>query len=164
MTDPLEIRVADADREQLAEELREHMLAGRLTSAEFEDRVGRAYRATTRGQLESLRADLPLSPTVLKQALSKRKRDLRRRFLQESSGSITASAVCVGIWLANGAQGAFWPAWVIAFTLLPVLRDGWKLIGPAPDLDALEASLKRGQSKHLARERRNARRRRELTR
>ncbi len=159
MTDPLEIRVADADREQLGEELREHMLAGRLTAAEFEERLGAAYRAATRGELERLKADLPLSSSVLDRALAKRKRDLRRRFLQETGTSLATALVCVGIWVATGASGSFWPGWVIAFTLLPALRDGWRLLGPAPELDTLEASLKRRQARHLSRERRHARRR-----
>ena len=44
------LRVADADREQLVEELREHALAGRLTSEELEERIGGAYSATTRAR------------------------------------------------------------------------------------------------------------------
>jgi len=41
MSDSSSLRVADADREQLEEELREHMLAGRLTPEEFEERRSR---------------------------------------------------------------------------------------------------------------------------
>jgi len=52
MADPSELRVADADREQLVEELREHALAGRLSSEEMEERIGSAYRARTRGDLD----------------------------------------------------------------------------------------------------------------
>ena len=73
------LRVADADREQLIDELREHALAGRLTSDELEERVGGAYGATTRGELDALRADLPVSSRSVKLALVKRKGQLRRR-------------------------------------------------------------------------------------
>jgi hypothetical protein len=52
-------RVADADREQTIEELREHMLAGRLSPAEFEDRLGSAHAATTRADLDAASIDLP---------------------------------------------------------------------------------------------------------
>ena len=158
MADPSELRVADADREQLASELREHMLAGRLSSAEFEERLERAYRATTRGELDALRADLPISPATVDAELARRRATVRRRALQEAGGGLTASAVCVAIWIASGASGSFWPIWVIIFTLLPLVRDGWRLIGPEPDLDAVEASLRRRRARGLARERRHSRR------
>jgi hypothetical protein len=73
MTDPSQLRVADADREQVVEELREHALAGRLSSEEMEERIGSAYRAMTRADLDALRADLPVSSTSVALALHKRK-------------------------------------------------------------------------------------------
>jgi len=159
VAEPSQLRVADADREQLAGELREHMVAGRLTQAEFEERVERAYRATTRGELDALRADLPMSPAVLAQALEQRRARLRRRLLQETGGGLAASAVCVAIWLASGASGSFWPIWVIIVTLLPLVRDGWRLVGPDPDLEAVEARLRARRQRTLARERHRARHR-----
>lgn len=148
MTDPASLRVADADREAAIEELREHMLAGRLTSSEFEERLDLAYKATTRGDLDALRADLPMSPALVKRSLAQRRAHLRRRLVQEAGGSATASLVCVAIWLASGANGSFWPVWVIVFTLLPVLRDGWSLLGPEPDEAAVERRLEARRSKH----------------
>src|SRR5947208_1898715 len=111
MVDPSSLRVADADREQVAGELREHLVAGRLTPDEFEERVEIAYRASTRGELDSVRADLPMTPAAVAVELRARKTRLRRRLLQEGGGGLGASAVCVGIWLADGASGGFWPAW-----------------------------------------------------
>jgi Domain of unknown function (DUF1707) len=55
-------RVADADRERVIEELREHMLAGRLDTDEFEERLGSAQTARTRADLDAARTDLPVSP------------------------------------------------------------------------------------------------------
>jgi hypothetical protein len=143
MVDPSEIRAADEDRERVAAELREHMLAGRLRPEEFEERVGRAYDASTHGELEALKDDLPMSPEAARAELARRRRHLRRRLLQEGSGGITVSLICVAIWAANGASGSFWPGFVIFFSVLPLLRDGWRLIGPDPDLDGLERSLER---------------------
>ena len=51
--------IADVDRERAIEQLRQHMLAGRLTAGEFEERLGSAYAARTRADLDSVRADLP---------------------------------------------------------------------------------------------------------
>jgi hypothetical protein len=52
-------RVADADRERTGLRLRDHMLAGRLTAEEFEERLGSAHRARTRADLDAVTADLP---------------------------------------------------------------------------------------------------------
>jgi hypothetical protein len=153
MSDLSSLRVADADREQLIDELREHAIAGRLTSDELEDRIGGAYGASTRGQLDALRADLPVSSTSVKLALVKRKVQLRRRLAQEAGGALGVSALSVGIWLltGHGHHGDFWPAWVIGVTMLPVIRDAWRLFGPASDLDVVEARLQRRHERHLSR-------------
>src|SRR6185312_15489704 len=154
MVDPSGIRAADDDRESVAQELREHMLAGRLRPEEFEERVGKAYDASTRGELEALKEDLPMSPQAARAELAKRKAHLRRRLIQEGGGGLTASAICVAIWAASGADGAFWPAWVIFFSVLPLLRDGWRLLGPDPDLEGLERRLERRRDRDVERRRR----------
>jgi hypothetical protein len=153
MSDLSSLRVADADREQLIDELREHAIAGRLTSDELEDRIGGAYGASTRGELDALRADLPVSSTSVKLALVKRTVQLRRRLAQEAGGALGVSALSVGIWLltGHGHHGDFWPAWVIGVTMLPVIRDAWRLFGPASDLDVVEARLQRRHERHLSR-------------
>jgi hypothetical protein len=51
--------VADVDRERAIDELRGHLLAGRLTDDEFEERVGLAHRARTRADLDGVAANLP---------------------------------------------------------------------------------------------------------
>jgi len=151
MGDPSTLRIADADREQLVDELREHAIAGRLTSEELEERIGSAYRCRTRADLERLKADLPVSSTSVRLALSRRRARLRRRLVQEAGGSIALCAICVGIWLAAGATGSFWPAWVIAFTLLVLLRDAWRLFGPASDQEVVHARLQARHERRLAR-------------
>jgi Domain of unknown function (DUF1707) len=51
--------VGDTDRERRVDELRGHMLAGRLTADEFEERVDVAHRARTRRDLDSALINLP---------------------------------------------------------------------------------------------------------
>jgi Domain of unknown function (DUF1707) len=51
--------VADADRERAIDQLRGHLLAGRLTDDEFEQRVGLAHNARTRADLDAVRVNLP---------------------------------------------------------------------------------------------------------
>ena len=164
MSEPSGLRVADADRERLSDELREHMMAGRLSPEEFEERVGLAYKAKTRGELDAVRADLPMSPAGVQRALGERRRHLRRRLLQEAGAGMSASLVCVAVWLASGASGSFWPIWVIIFALLPLVRDGWRLLGPAPDEDAVEASLAARRARGVSRSSNRHDRRRGLPR
>ena len=54
-----EMRVGDAEREAVAAELREHYASGRLTLDELNERVDKAFTATTRGDLNALMTDLP---------------------------------------------------------------------------------------------------------
>jgi hypothetical protein len=53
------LRASDADRAAVADMLGSHMSAGRLTVAEYDERLMRAYAARTYGELEELTADLP---------------------------------------------------------------------------------------------------------
>lgn len=54
-----EMKASDADRDAVLAILSEHFQAGRLTSAELEDRTGRALAARTYGELAALTTDLP---------------------------------------------------------------------------------------------------------
>ncbi len=53
------LRAADADRTAVAAQLGDQMSAGRLTVAEYDERLARAYAAKTYGELAELTADLP---------------------------------------------------------------------------------------------------------
>ncbi|MDK1472062.1 DUF1707 domain-containing protein [Streptomyces sp. 549] len=59
-----EMRASDAERDQVAEALREAFAEGRLNTAEFEERLEAVYGARTRGELTPLVRDLPPSGTV----------------------------------------------------------------------------------------------------
>ncbi|MFD6150415.1 DUF1707 domain-containing protein [Streptomyces sp. NPDC060243] len=56
-----ELRASDADRERVAERLREAVAEGRLDMEEFDVRLGAAYAARTYGDLVPLTRDLPES-------------------------------------------------------------------------------------------------------
>lgn len=162
MADPGQIRASDAERERLVEELHEHTVAGRLTAEEYEERLEAVYAARTRADLDALRTDLPVSTVAARAALVERKSKLRRRLVQEAGGSITASVVCVAVWLASGAQGEFWPIWVIVFTSLPVVRNMWRLLGPGSDIEVVEARLQARHERRLGRDHRRSKHRRML--
>jgi hypothetical protein len=59
---PAEMRASDSDRDAVVSDLSEHFQAGRLTAGEFDERMGQALAARTRGELRDLLADLPGTP------------------------------------------------------------------------------------------------------
>ena len=59
MTDDLELRASDADRDRAAAVLGGALATGRLTSAEYAERLDSVYVAKTLGELVPLTRDLP---------------------------------------------------------------------------------------------------------
>ncbi|MDI9836327.1 DUF1707 domain-containing protein [Streptomyces sp. KAU_LT] len=55
-----ELRASDADRERVADVLRDALAEGRLDMEEFGERLDATYRARTYGELEPLTRDLPV--------------------------------------------------------------------------------------------------------
>ena len=53
------LRIGDTERAAAADRLASHFSRGRLDQAELDERLGRAMRATTAGELAELFADLP---------------------------------------------------------------------------------------------------------
>jgi hypothetical protein len=160
VSDAPDLRVSDQERERAAEEIRQHFAAGRLDEDELNDRLAAAYAAKTSGELATLRADLPKLPATrgeMKLELTARRGELTRRLLQQTGASLTPFAICTAIWAAGGATGFFWPLFVLWIAVVPLLRNGWRLYGPAPELDRVERHLER---RERGRERRDHRRRR----
>jgi hypothetical protein len=54
-----DLRASDADRERVAEILRDALAEGRLDMAEFEERLDATYQARTYGELAPITRDLP---------------------------------------------------------------------------------------------------------
>ncbi|HLW95688.1 MAG TPA: DUF1707 domain-containing protein [Solirubrobacteraceae bacterium] len=129
-----ELRASDSDRERAAADLRDHYAAGRLSSAELSERLDAAYAATTVSALAELRADLP-DPRPLPAVPAPR--DLaRRRVMQDAGAVVILDIGCVVVWAATGANGSFWPMWVILVSAFRLARDAWRLLGPAGEPSA----------------------------
>jgi DUF1707 SHOCT-like domain len=58
------LRASDADREQVAERLRQATAEGRLNAEELEGRLQTLFAARTYGELDALLADLPAARSV----------------------------------------------------------------------------------------------------
>jgi hypothetical protein len=121
------LRAADADRTAVAGVLGDHMAAGRLTVAEYEERLTRAYAAKTYGELAELTTDLPAAtlPAVPAgaTAASEESRpgrwhgDWSRAGAGEWRSWASTAAIVIAIWattsLASWQFLYFWPIWVI---------------------------------------------------
>ena len=122
------LRAADADRAAVAAQLGEQMSAGRLTVAEYDERLARAYAARTYGELEELTADLP-SPSAQPPAPAPARPQPAAHGWHHGGWSggpsreaawrnwaVTAVIVLV-VWTAtvigSGEFHYFWPIWVI---------------------------------------------------
>ena len=123
------LRASDADRDAVAEQLREHFATGRLRMDELNERIDRVYAAQTYGDLEPLVEDLP-GPgpySDLPVPFPATGTSGPAPFEHGWGGDLThggpawgawgsASAVCWGIWLASAISGGslegFWPVWV----------------------------------------------------
>ncbi|WP_405612906.1 DUF1707 domain-containing protein [Streptomyces sp. NBC_01511] len=62
------IRASDADRDRIADILREALALGRLDAEEHSERIDAVYRAKTMGELEPLVKDLPATPGATRPA------------------------------------------------------------------------------------------------
>jgi hypothetical protein len=143
------VRVSDQERERVATQLREHFAAGRLSEEELGERLNGVYAAKTKAQLREVGFDLPqlpATPSEQREELAERRRRLSRRLLQQSGAGLVTFLVCVAVWAASGAQGSFWPIWVLVVVLIPLVCGGWRLFGPDPELDRLERELGRRSS------------------
>jgi hypothetical protein len=98
-SDP-ELRASDADRERVAERLREHASAGRLSMDELSERLETVFAARTLGELEPPLADLPST-------------ERRRRASSFAFAPVLALVVLLVTVSAVTGAGAFWPIWIL---------------------------------------------------
>jgi len=135
------LRASDAERERTATTLREHTAAGRLTPEELSDRLDAAYEARTVGELDALVADLP---TASAPAPKPAKRPEHDRLLHIVGLAVLASAICVVVWLATGADSPFWPKWVLLACGIRVAVAAWTELGPGGSAARQETRAGRG--------------------
>ncbi|THA25158.1 DUF1707 domain-containing protein [Streptomyces sp. RKND-216] len=122
------LRASDDDRERVVAELGDHLAAGRLDTAEFDERASSAYAARTLGELDVLMTDLPAereragsgARTSLEKAASPGPAPAARPQDHKALNVRTWLAVSVmvtGVWgissLAAHQLLNFWPMWVI---------------------------------------------------
>ncbi|WNV75707.1 DUF1707 domain-containing protein [Geodermatophilus sp. DSM 44513] len=112
------LRAADADRSAVAARLGDQMSAGRLTVAEYDERLARAYAARTYGELAALTEDLPLPAVQARSATPVVRTGCGGGSLEAARRSWAVTAVVVlAVWTLTSIAQAdlqyFWPFWVI---------------------------------------------------
>jgi len=96
-----DLRVSDAERQEVADLLSRHYAEGRLDQAEFDERAGRAMRAKTRNDFRDLFADLPdLSEPPVTDAARAAARQRPRQPLLKIAGLVLI--VLITLALLNG--------------------------------------------------------------
>ena len=102
------LRVGDAERGQVIDQLADHHAAGRLTLEEFEERMATAWTARTAADLAVLVKDLP--PAVPSPGPARPPAIARPRIDDHVRTYLAVIALLWLIWLVSGA-GYPWPVW-----------------------------------------------------
>jgi Domain of unknown function (DUF1707) len=122
------LRASDRDRTAVATALGEHMAAGRLTLAEYEERLTKVYETKTFGGLAALTADLPPTPGTRTPSSAPARRPQSARAAACARNGWhgdghgwdawrRTALIVLTIWAATSLAAweflYFWPVWVI---------------------------------------------------
>jgi hypothetical protein len=97
------LRASHADRDEVVDELKAAFVAGRLSSDEFDARVGQALTSKTFAQLTALTADIaaPVAVGPLPKAAPAQTRPVSRRVLRSGASAVIAACVAAVAVLAT---------------------------------------------------------------
>jgi hypothetical protein len=109
------LRASDADREQVAERLRQATAEGRLSALELEERLGAVFSARTYGELDAVVADLP------RREVSERRRPVRTLAMLRSMPPVALIVVVpltlMVVAVAVAVATMVFSLWVVLFVL-----------------------------------------------
>lgn len=117
-----DILASDQERDAIASELGAHFQAGRLDAAELDDRLGRALRARTRGDLAELVTDLPQASPPQEPPAS---RGSRAAMAAIAITLGVAALTVAGLAFTAGGGHRFWAPWWLIPVVIMVLRGRW---------------------------------------
>ncbi|WP_082127022.1 DUF1707 SHOCT-like domain-containing protein [Allosalinactinospora lopnorensis] len=139
---PERMRASDADRDATAERLAHALQEGRLSLDEYSDRLDRAMRAVTMGDLTALTCDIPAPPArpserePAEAGASDQRAEVWRKRLEPWRGLASISFILVGIWAVTSAFAGellpFWPLIPIGFMFIFTLAGSVSGHGQEP--------------------------------
>ncbi|MGH3736201.1 MAG: DUF1707 SHOCT-like domain-containing protein [Micromonosporaceae bacterium] len=144
-----ELRAGDADRQKVADTLKQAVDEGRIGIDEYDERLGAAYAAKTYGELAAITADLPAPAPPARSQLATTEDDATSRRPGRHPGRrhgwghgwgrwsmwrpwAAVALITTGIWFISGVTSGFdnfWPIWVIVPWGLVLLVCSVGLIG-----------------------------------
>lgn len=146
------VRASDSERDRTVVTLRRAYAAGRLSLAELESRIERAYDSTWRHELRALTRDLPFElPVDRRKVASGVDRFQRAMFRVHAWCYVTCNTVFVSVWSWGGGTEFFWPALTIipGGALLAAHFKGSRAASRRLEVrDAAPAVERRGRRRH----------------
>jgi hypothetical protein len=119
MTRSATLRASDADREAIADRLHKAAVEGRLEPEELEERLHKALRARTYGELRRLVADLPGMPA------RRSNRSLALTALKLSARLVLVLVVIAAVVTVVVVMAAWWLLWLLLWMTIRGRRHGW---------------------------------------
>jgi hypothetical protein len=114
------LRIGDAERNQVAEELKRHCADGRLTLDEYSERLDEVFAARTYADLARALRDLPGPPPLTRRRSTQV--DRHSRHSGQFPRGLIVVGVLVAVWAISRAGGFFWPAWPLLVVGVCLLR------------------------------------------
>jgi Domain of unknown function (DUF1707) len=114
-------RASDAERDRAADALRGHHADGRLSTDELDERTGRAYAATTLGELDQLFTDLPR----LGSSENRRRPPRLRLWPPAFALPLIALLFAVAVVASSHALFFVWPLMFFLLLRFRFTRRGW---------------------------------------
>jgi hypothetical protein len=136
------LRASDADRERVAEALRQHHVEGRLDAEELTQRLDQAYAAKTLGDLDVITTDLPPIRTPARAGAPLRPRPpdpgrakARAAFQRHLFTYLWVNGLLVVIWALTNFGEYFWPVWPMLGWGIGLASHAFAVYGPRADED-----------------------------
>ena len=151
-------RASDADRQRVADQLRQALDEGRLTLLEYDERLGAAYGALTYGALAKVTNDLPAAGSALpaptphaEVAPAKQPGQAKTYLLRQGRAWLGGAVITNGIWAATTGFDwhSYWPG--VVLPIWAVVIVGGLISGNHRDGDELDKEKPRRRDRHQER-------------
>lgn len=147
MSEP-DLRIGDAERDEVASLLAHHFAAGRLSRSEFDERTEQVLGARTRSEVDQVVVDLPVTPADERPSVAVDSASggepPHRAAAQWRRGKLAPWAVFsvffVVLWAVTGG-GYFWPMW-------PIMGWGIGVVMSGIAAHAAPSSIRTGPTQH----------------